>query len=238
MRWLDRLVNRGPVLDAAAAARLERWTQLAEPALDVPPDAARMLVVDVESTGLDVRRDRLLAIGAVALVGGRIDLADSFYRVLRQDTASSRENILVHGIGGTEQTSGDDPIEVLLAFLEYAGKAPLVAFHAGFDEIMIDRAVRHFLRSTAFRQRRWLDLAFLAPALHPGEQHADLHALDDWLGCYGITVYRRHDALADALATAQLLQVLLARAAGQGVGTVAKAFATSADARWLRQYAR
>lgn len=231
------MLGRAVELPAEAAARLAAWEALPEPGLDRRPDETRLVVVDVESTGLDVRRDRLIAIGAVAVVDGRVDLADAFHRILRQPAASSHENILIHGIGGTEQMSGDDPVDVLLALLEWASKAPLVAFHAGFDEIMIDRAVRHFLRSTAFRGRKWLDLAFLAPALF-ANQHEDRHALDDWLDLYGIEVYRRHDALADSLATAQLLQALLARADGQGIATVSRVFETAAHARWLRQYAR
>lgn len=238
MSWLDRLFNRGPELDAAAARRLAAWEALPEPDFEVAPERLRMLVVDVESTGLDVRSDRLIAIGAVAIVDGRVDFGDAFYRVLKQTEASSRENILIHGIGGTQQTSGDDPVATLLDFLHYAGKAPLIAFHSGFDEIMIDRAVRHFLRSTVFRGRKWLDLAFLAPALHPGRAHSERQALDDWLELYGIEVYRRHDALADSIATAQLAQVLATRAREQDLKTIAKLFATAANARWLKQYAR
>ena len=62
-----------------------------------------------------------------------LPLAGSFYHVLRQAAPSSVENILVHGIGGTEQTAGLEPAEALLAFVEYAGGAPLVAYHADFD---------------------------------------------------------------------------------------------------------
>jgi DNA polymerase III epsilon subunit-like protein len=40
---------------------LKRWLRHS------PPDPARWVVLDVETTGLDVRHDRLLAIAAIAL---------------------------------------------------------------------------------------------------------------------------------------------------------------------------
>ena len=144
-----------------------------------------------------MQRDRLIAIGAVTVEAARIDLGRSFYVVLRQPEASSRENILVHGIGGTAQREGEDPAEALLAFLEFAGKAPLVGFHAGFDDALIRRAMREFLGEPY--DRRWIDLAQLAPELMPEEARARTH-LDAWLERFGIEVFSRHDAAADALA--------------------------------------
>ncbi|MGH8758562.1 MAG: hypothetical protein ACREVW_03500, partial [Burkholderiales bacterium] len=61
--------------------------------------------------------------------------------------------------------------------------------------------------------------------------------LDQWLAYFGIENYARHDALADAFSTAQLLLVLLERAASQGIGD-ARAFIGIGHAqheltRWL-----
>lgn len=136
---------RGVALLPAQQQRLEAW--LAQPAEDLrrPFAEARYVVVDVESTGLDLQKDRLIAIGAVAVVGGRIDLAQSFEVVLRQDQASSRANILIHGIGGAAQREGQPPVDALLDFLEFLGPSPLVAFHVAFDSTMIGRAMRAYL---------------------------------------------------------------------------------------------
>ena len=209
MTWLGKLLGRRVVLAPAAAARLDRWRALPEPDLAAAPAATRFVVVDVESTGLDLRADRLIAIGALAVDARRIDLGRSFYTVLRQSRSSSRENILVHGIGGTQQRTGEDPVEALLAFLEFAGKAPIVGYHSAFDDGMLGKATREFL-GTPF-ERPWIDLAYLAPDLLPDEARKRKH-LDAWLELFGIEVFSRHDAIADALATAQLLLAVLARA--------------------------
>jgi len=227
--WLDIFHRRVP-LGAAEAGRLRRWRELPEADLRAAPGAARFVVADVEATGLDVRSDRLIAIGAVTVEASRVALGRSFYAILRQPEASSRENILVHGIGATAQRAGSDPAAALLAFLEFAGRAPLVGFHAAFDDALIRRAMREHLGERW--QGRWIDLAQLAPQLMPEEARARQH-LDAWLERFGIGVFSRHDAAADALATAQLLLALLPRAAARRVATVETMLWDPADARWL-----
>jgi DNA polymerase III, epsilon subunit and related 3''-5'' exonucleases len=46
--------------------------------LDAPFSGTRCVVVDVETSGLNLMKDRLISIGAVAVVNGQIALGDSF----------------------------------------------------------------------------------------------------------------------------------------------------------------
>ena len=162
-------------------------------------------MVDVESSGLNIRKDRLIAIGAVAVTQGNIHLNDSLEIVLQQAQISGKDNILIHGIGSTAQREGMPPVDAMLTFLEYLGKDPLIAFHVAFDESMISRAMKSFL---GFRFRHnWVDLAYVAPALHP-QLARQCRSLDDWMGFFRIGNYARHNALADALSTAELLLAL------------------------------
>jgi DNA polymerase-3 subunit epsilon len=195
-------------------------------------DTQRLVVVDVETSGLSPRIDHLLAIGAVAVEGGLTRFDDSFYALLRQVKPSPNANILVHGIDGTTQTSAPAAADSLVAFLAYARKAPLVGFHADFDRVFISKAMRLVLGMAP--SNAWLDLADLAPALYP-EHAANARTLDDWTELFGIENHARHDALADALATAQLLQVLLARAAELDASRFADLAARAKEHRWLAQ---
>lgn len=205
MNWLDRLLGKKPELTSHQIQRLAAWQALPSPRQDMPIRESRYVVVDVESSGLNIRRDRLIAIGAVAVTDGQIQLKDSLEIVLQQARVSATDNILIHGIGGTAQREGVTPAEGLLTFLEYLGKDPLIAFHVAFDESMISRAMKTFL-GLKFRHA-WADLAYVAPALHP--QLARRHrTLDDWMGLFQISNYARHNALADALSTAELLLAL------------------------------
>lgn len=197
-------------------------------------DASRWLVLDVESSGLDPTRDRLLAIAAVAVQadGARLVVrpGDSFEVVLRQpDVAPDKANILVHGIGVAAQRAGVEPAAALQAFVDFAGDAPLVAFHAAFDRALIERALRAVLGRKL--PNAWLDLADLAPVLRPDLK---AKALDEWLAAYGLTVAVRHQAAADTLATAELFQKLWPLARAQGADArFASVSKIAAARRWM-----
>ena len=190
----------------------------------------RFIVLDVESSGLDPFRDRLLSIGAVVVSDGGIRVGEAFEIILRQDTPSAGHNILIHGIDGTTQMGGRDPRAALLAFLEYAGRAPLVGYHVDFDRVMIERAMR---RALGFKPvNDWLDLARLLPALFPN-QAARGRGLDHWLTAFSIENFARHAALADAFATAQLLLLVLTQAASVGRMQYADLLRLEKNQRWL-----
>lgn len=206
---------------------LRRWIQTPSPwkqqenaqqtlDLNQAPKNLRWLAVDVETSGLDCKHASLISIGAVALHRGVIQLEDSFDVILRQENASDTANILVHQIGVTAQTTGQAPCDALTHFLNYVGNAPLVAFHAPFDAAILRRAMRSYL-GLKFKPI-WLDLAQLAPALFPQLQER-YASLDEWLAHFGIVNANRHNAVSDAFATAQLFQVLLAKAESSGLHT-------------------
>jgi len=123
----------------------------------------RYVVVDVETSGLDTRADRMIAIGAVGVERGQLRVGDTFAAVLRQCRASDADNILIHQIGGEAQLSGAEPSKALLGILDFAGKAPLVAFRAEFDRAMLERACKEELGFRPAVPR--IDLACLLPAL-------------------------------------------------------------------------
>jgi DNA polymerase III subunit epsilon len=197
--------------------------------------AERWLVLDVESSGLDASSDRLLAIAAVALrvdaTRAWIELADSFEAVLRQPQDRSppdRSNILVHGIGVGDQGRGLDPAQAMQRFEAFAGDAPLLGFHVAFDKQLIDRATQAQLGRRL--RNPWLDIADIAAVLRPG---VVARTLDDWLAACGIPCARRHQAAADALATAELLLHLLPAARADGVSGFRGLARLAARRRWL-----
>lgn len=206
-------------------AALARLLGLRRPDDDVPIRSLRWVVVDCESSGLDPERDRLLSIGAVAVREGRVDHADSFSAVLRQTQASEAPNILIHGIGADAQLAGRDPAAALEEFAHYVAGGTPAAFHAPFDRALLERAMPRW-------KRRWLDLAQLAPALLP-ERARTCRDLDEWLAAFAIEHPARHDAAADAYATAQLLLVLMATAERQGLSVAGDLFAAERGRRWL-----
>lgn len=218
-----------PPLDAASSARR---AALARQKVDLKRPLAdmRWCVVDVETGGLDAERDPLLAIGAVAIEHGRIALDASLEVGLTQAQSTAAANILIHGISGSEQRAGQAPHEALLSWLEFTRGAPLVAFHAAFDQTVLERAVREQLGLSITAP--WFDAAVVAPLLFPDAAPHCRH-LDDWLAHFGIAVYARHGALADAYATAELWLVLLQAAQRDEITTAHQLRGLLRARRWL-----
>lgn len=212
-QWLMRCLSSKPVLTAEQQQRLLTWQMLPAMELQKNINDSRYVVVDVETTGLNLMQDKLISIGAVAVVHGKIEMGDSFYVVLKQQMASDKGNILVHGISDSVQREGMPVVDALLDFLEYLGKSPLIAFHVTFDETMIKRAIRDYL-GCSFKHA-WLDMAYVMPSLNPSLA-SKYRALDEWVGHFNIENDARHNALADALVTAQLFQVAQSQAFSKG----------------------
>jgi len=229
-QWLANLFGNKPELTEQQRLRLDAWGKIPPAPLAVPVNEMRCVVVDVETSGLNMLKDRLISIGAIAVVNGQIALADSFYIVLQQPVASHKENILLHGIGGSAQTEGIPAIDALLNFLEYLGKDPLVAFHVIFDQTMIRNAISQYL-GFAFKHP-WLDMAYIMPAINPGLADR-LRTLDDWNGHFDIRNDARHNASADAMVTAQLFQVALAQARKRTIFNFSEFMDLEKSQRWL-----
>ena len=176
---------------------------------EATPESRRWIVLDVETSGLNLHSDYLIAIAGVAVEVSpdfsrvSIVIGDSYEAVLKQDLPSNKDNILIHHIGAQAQSDGRPPVEVLEEFRQWVGHCPLLAFHAAFDEAMINKAFSSYGLKPL--QNEWLDIEPLAKitGVNPS-----LRSLDDWLSHFGIDCAIRHQAASDTFATAELLMRL------------------------------
>jgi len=218
MSWFTRLFRPHVELPPALAARVHAWRDRDAPSDNLAIGAARLVVADVETSGLDPRRDRLLAIGAVAVQAMALKPGDGYAAILAQPEPAVHDTVVLHGIGPQMQAQGVVAEEALIEFLEYCGKDTLIGFHAGFDRAVLDRAAREVLGVRLLN--RWIDLAWLLPALFP-EHEAVRGGLDEWLAVFNLRAKVRHRAAFDAYVTAELLLAALQRARARQIKTVA-----------------
>ncbi len=195
---------------------------------------SRWVMLDVETSGLDPQRDRLLAIAAIALrvdwVQGRlsVDLGDSFEVVLRQEQVTeAKDNILLHGIGVQRQREGVAPVQALEAFAGFVGDSPLLAFHAAFDQTLIARHMKQNLGRGL--PNPWVDIEQLCAVTH---EKVRARSLDEWMQHFGIVCAVRHQAAADTLAECELLLRIWPRLAAQ-CGRWADVERLAAQQRWI-----
>lgn len=183
-----------------------------------PLHAQRLVVLDLETTGLNVNRDHVLSIGALVIEDGCIDLGSQYEATLQGDHKVS-ESILIHGLAPSTIAAGLDPAQALLDFLDFLGDSPVIGYHAPFDQRMLTRALQSTLGYTL--RHRFFDLAEVAPMLCP---QAAIHkgGLDAWVEFFGLEVLARHSASADALVTAELALILFSKARQQGIDSLAR----------------
>jgi len=177
----------------------------------------RLIVLDLETTGLHTNKDHVIAVGAVAINGGAIDLSDQFDLILRRPELDITETVLIHGIGTEALTQGHETEDALLFLLEWMNGDPVLAYHSAFDQKFLEKALKTELGYTA--NHTWLDVADLLPAFFPNA-HTGGKGLDHWAEFFGLEVSARHHAASDALATAELTLIALNKAHKDGLKTL------------------
>ncbi|MCW0923788.1 MULTISPECIES: 3'-5' exonuclease [Pseudomonas] len=202
-----------PVVSADLQQRLAKLPALAELS-ECSLREQRWVVLDLETTGLNMSKDRVLSIGAVVIEDGAIDFRQQFERTLQCRELKLSPSVLIHGLGPSAIAAGSDPAEALLELLEFIGDSPVLAFHAPFDQHMLGRAVKEHLGHKL--QHVFLDVADIAPLLCPQAQIREA-GLDEWIEWFRLEVFERHNASADALATAELALILFSRARAQQI---------------------
>src|SRR5215208_2983557 len=196
-----------PAHPAAGETRVE---PAGLPAMSVPPLlTGPFSVVDVETTGLSAIYDRVIEVAVVSVEGNEVV---SRWSTLVDPRVPVPPFITrLTGIHAGMLRGRPTFAEVAPRLREALGEGPLVAHNASFDEPFLRHA---FTRTGERLELPRLCTLRLARRLLPRLRS---YRLDGLLHHLGIEVGRRHRALADAEATAQLLLRLLPLAAEHGI---------------------
>ena len=189
---------------------------------DAPLADVRFVVLDSETTGLNPATDRLITIGAVAVVGGEILIGDSFDALLKVEENTSA--VTVHGITRAQSARGVDEPQALEALLDYLGDGVIVGHHINHDIATLDAAYgRHWGLQLRNRSLDTMDLTLHVERAggfegRPPIRHFTLDALCEM---FGVIPHDRHTASGDAFITAQVFLRLVRLASRTGRGTLA-----------------
>jgi len=182
------------------------------------PDGARpwqqadMLALDLETTGLDARSHEIVSFGWVLIEQGRI-LLDSCRHLIVQADIPMNQSAVIHGIFDSHMDEGVLLEHALSKLLEELKGRVLVLHHAPMDLGFLQQACLEFhgvklvvpvIDTMALEQRRLRrrDIPIKPGMLRLGEIRER----------YGLCQYRAHNALTDAMATAELLLAITAHA--------------------------
>lgn len=103
------------------------------------------VALDCETTGLDVRRDRIISIAAVRIVGNRLLTSQRLELLVRPERALKADSVRVHHLRERDVAKGLPPAQAMRQLLDFVGSRPLVGYYLEFDVAMLNREIWRLL---------------------------------------------------------------------------------------------
>ena len=186
-------------------------------------------VFDTETTGLQPSAgDEIIQIGAARIVNNRLLRQEVFDQLVDPECPLKPESIPIHGIT-EDMVRGKPNIDLVLpAFHEFCADTVLIAHNAAFDMRFLQ--LKEQRTGIRFAQPV-LDTLLLSAVVHPNQES---HKLDDILDRLGIEIDTRHNALEDALATAEVFLRMVPLLEKMDIVTVRQALEASEKTYFAR----
>ena len=159
------------------------------------------LAIDLEMTGLKVKTDHILEIGALRMENGAP--AGEFSALINPHCHIPEVITQLTGITQEMADGGEELSDALPRFLEFAGGLPLLGHNLSFDYSFLKQA---FTNAKLPFERPGIDTLKLARRFLPDEQKKKLTELRT---LFGIDTGAVHRAVSDAYAAALVYERLL-----------------------------
>lgn len=159
------------------------------------------IAVDIETTGLDPKTERIIEIGAVRVIDGREE--EHFHKMIDPHRTLESRIVELTGINDEMLKEAEELVDVLPEFLEFCGELPLLGHHVIFDYSFLKRAAVNM--GLTF-DKNGLDTLKICRCFMPGEEKKNLEAACRY---YAVERGQAHRALSDAIDAHRLYQVML-----------------------------
>ncbi len=170
--------------------------------------------LDLETTGLNPRKDSILSVGLVNINHMVIQLETAWHQLISVDHAISEESVVIHAITDDKAAGGKPIEEVLPEILKRLAGRVMLVHYKNIEQNFLNAACRR-LYGAPFVVPTIDTLALAARALELRNhtvQTGDLR-LFNLRPRYNLPRYKAHNALSDALATAELFLAIAAETA-------------------------
>lgn len=204
--WLPNLEKkRKRLLKRAPEGPLRDFLAVPFPDPKTPINELDLLAVDFETTGLDPVNDKLLSVGMVDIKRLQIPLGTSFHQIIRTEAPLKAENVIIHQITDDAKDAGAALTQVVERLLEQlAGKAMLAHYHRIEHEFLNQACLLLYnapiifpIVDTLMIQKQQWDKGLLP--YNPSQLR-----LSNLRDHYKLPHHKAHNALTDAIATAEL----------------------------------
>ena len=155
--------------------------------------------LDLETTGLNPKLDKIIEIGAVKVINGEV--VDNFSEFLHPGRKLEEKTIELTGITEEDLCNAPEAAEVIPRLLDFCEDLPLVGHRILFDYSFVKHAAVNLGLSF---EKEGVDTLKISRACHPELESKKLSAMCEH---YGIPL-QAHRAYNDAQATAKLFECL------------------------------
>ena len=154
------------------------------------------IVLDVETTGLDYTKEKIIEFAAVRLENGKIK--DKFETLIDPKQHIRKASMAVHGI--TQEMVEGQPTEeeAMPKIMEFIGDYPIIAHNAIFDYSFLNEASKRVFGKELTNAR--IDSQFLFKEIYP---ELESHGLEALMQKMGVEFSTRHRAMADTIGLAE-----------------------------------
>lgn len=171
--------------------------------------------LDLETGGLDPRSDPILSVGMVAIRDGAVALGECYHTAVLPNRPIGRESLLIHHLLPDELEAAPLPAAVLPDVARRIDGGIMVVHEQRMDVPFLDRA----FRGAGIERPPFLVVDTVRLLLRYAHRHGHLTperrdfptGLADARARFGLPPHRAHEALSDAVATAELFLVLAHR---------------------------
>jgi len=173
-----------------------------------PPPPEEWVALDCETTGLNVRTDEIISIGAVRIVGNRILTSERLELLIKPQGEVAAASIRVHRLRKRDLADGVPIEQAARTLLHFIGSRPLVGYYLEFDVAMLNRVLVPML-GIGLPQPKievsalYYDYRFrqLPPHRQQGDPDLDLR-FSTVMSALELPTWDAHDALNDAVMAA------------------------------------
>lgn len=173
---------------------------------DAPP-AEEWVALDCETTGLNVKTDDIISIGAVRIRGNRIMTSERLELLVRPSKGLTADSVRVHRLREQDVAEGLTPDEAMMKLMHFIGSRPLVGYYLEFDVAMINRVLFPILGMGLPQEKievsaMYYDYKYLQKSAHARENDEINLRFDALMKDLDLPLWPAHDALNDAIMAA------------------------------------
>jgi DNA polymerase III epsilon subunit-like protein len=167
-----------------------------------------ILLIDFETTGLDLDKALPIQLGAVLLDKESLEEKNHFLSFIKQDVSEmSEESAKIHGITQDMLSFAPEPAEVIKDFLNtFGADVYLSSWNEMLDHTMLKKMLESVGKDIYEHDYHYLDIWSLVYMHLVREGRGDIIKSEPTFRYFGLPARKTHDALEDCRHTAEVLR--------------------------------